>query len=272
MDETQEIEPVGGPEPSAPRRVLGKRTKIAAGVVAAALVATALVGVGMAVGSATSPSDSMAMDRTSAAAHKAGAAKDKAKGKGEAAKQRAAREAWARQYGQNRDTMPNLPDVGSATDAQRTAAMDLLTQTEADTAAYSDLNAAKAAGYDLPAALAKAEAKNPKLKTVLAAIDSGKMPKRMPMLHVANVNARTFAVLDPSHPQTLMYEYEGNGNWKLIGVMYTATKAFPKAPPDPGGPITRWHYHPKNGGAGLMMHIFFVPGNDLAHAYALTMS
>jgi len=41
--------------------------------------------------------------------------------------------------------------------------------------------------------------------------------------------------------------------------------------PAPGGPITRWHYHDKSGGKGLMMHIFFVPGNDLAHAYATEM-
>ncbi len=40
-----------------------------------------------------------------------------------------------------------------------------------------------------------------------------------------------------------------------------------EAPPDPGGPITRWHYHDKSGGQALMMHNFFVPGNDLAHAY-----
>jgi hypothetical protein len=38
-----------------------------------------------------------------------------------------------------------------------------------------------------------------------------------------------------------------------------------------GGPITRWHYHDKSGGQALMMHIFFVPNNDLAHAYAADM-
>jgi hypothetical protein len=68
-----------------------------------------------------------------------------------------------------------------------------------------------------------------------------------------------------------MYEYQGHNAWKLIGVMYTANESYPQAPPDPGGPITRWHYHDNGGGASLMMHIFFVPGNDLAQAYALRM-
>lgn len=68
-----------------------------------------------------------------------------------------------------------------------------------------------------------------------------------------------------------MYGYQGDGNWVLMGVMDTANDAYPAAPPDPGGPITRWHYHDKSGGQALMMHLFFVPGNDLARAYAADM-
>ena len=49
-----------------------------------------------------------------------------------------------------------------------------------------------------------------------------------------------------------------------------ADGAYPGPPPVPGGPITRWHYH-RMGSRHLMMHLFFVPGNDLAHAYAMTM-
>ena len=166
--------------------------------------------------------------------------------------------------------MPNLPDVSAASPEQRQAATDLLTQTEQDTAKYSDVATAKAAGYDLQAALTRAEAKKPKLKDEMASVDAGKMPKAMPMLHVANKAFRKDGkVLDPNAPETLMYEYSGHGAWKLIGVMYTATESYPAAPPDPGGPIVRWHYHEKSGGASLMMHVFFVPGNDLANAYAL---
>lgn len=53
--------------------------------------------------------------------------------------------------------------------------------------------------------------------------------------------------------------------------MYTAGESYPQAPPNPGGPITRWHYHDDGGGDALTMHVFFVPGNDLAHACALKM-
>ena len=90
------------------------------------------------------------------------------------------------------------------------------------------------------------------------------------MLHVANrANFRDGKVLDPAAPEVLTYAYQGHNAWKLVGVMYVANESYPQAPPDPGGPITRWHYHGEHG--GLMMHIFFVAGNDLAHAYALTM-
>jgi hypothetical protein len=68
-----------------------------------------------------------------------------------------------------------------------------------------------------------------------------------------------------------MYEYQGHNTWKVIGVMFTANEIYPQAPPDPGGPIMRWHYHDKLLGQALMMHVFFVRGNDLAHAYALRM-
>jgi hypothetical protein len=181
------------------------------------------------------------------------------------------RQAWAHQFGQDRATMPNLPDIASASPEQQAAAADLLARTESATAAYADASKARAAGFDIQAALARAEQRNPGLARRMQRVDSGQMPARMPMLHVANkANRRDGKVLDPSAPETLMYEYQGHNTWKLVGVMYTANESYPQAPPDLGGPITRWHYHDKHGGATLMMHIFFVPGNDLAHAYALT--
>ena len=57
--------------------------------------------------------------------------------------QAAARQAWAHQYGIDPKTSTDLPDVASATDAQRQAAIDLLSRTEAATAGWSDLDAAK---------------------------------------------------------------------------------------------------------------------------------
>ena len=186
-------------------------------------------------------------------------------------------EDWERQYGQDRSALPNLPDVGSATPQQQAAAADLLARSEADTAGFADIDAARAAGFDVDGSLARTEQIIPRYAQWLHAVDAGQMPKRMPMLHVVNkANSHDGKVLDPTAPEVLMYEYRGHNAWQLVGVMYLANESYPQAPPDPGGPITRWHYHDELGGRlmklGLMMHVFFVPGNDLAHAFALTMN
>lgn len=165
--------------------------------------------------------------------------------------------AWVEKYGQNARVMPDLPDVDAATPEQRAAATDLLTRTEAGTAAYADLAAAEKAGYQENAAIAAA--------TRAVAAAQGKMA----MLHVAKAHP-SGAVLDPGAPDMLMYAYQGDA-WKLVGVAYLADGAYPGPPPVPGGPITRWHYHPRMLMRHLMMHLFFVPGNDLAHAYAINM-
>lgn len=259
------------PQPPGRRRVPPGWAKGIAVTAAALVLVGAGVGVGMAAtGDSTSGMRMSPSPTTTNSAHQPGK-----KGKhGKSATPDPARAAWARKYGVNRDTMPNLAPVASATAQQRAAATALLKATEAATAKYGNLATAKAAGYDLQASLAKREQKTPRLAQAIKQVDAGRMPMngRMPMLHVGNTTgARTDGkVLDPNAPETLMYEYTGHGNWKLIGVMYTANEAYPKAPPDPGGPITRWHYHPKAGGQHLMMHVFFVP--DLAHAYAAEMT
>jgi hypothetical protein len=240
---------------------LGRRGRIVATVTAAVVLASAGVGVGMALGDGDH--DGAMTVSSDAGPHNSGK-----HDRGD----RSAREAWARQYGHDRSAMPNLPDVASASAQQQAAAADLLTRTEAATAPYADPAKAQAAGYDLQASLARAEQRKPALAQLIQQVDAGTTPKRMPMLHVINkANLRDGKVLDPSAPEALMYEYAGHNSWKLVGVMYIANEAFPQAPPDPGGPITRWHYHDKFGGASLMMHVFFVPGNDLVHAYALSM-
>ena len=241
-----------------PRRRLGKRGRIAAITTAAVVLVGAGAGIGMAFG------DSGDHDGMTLSAHETGPIAKRDKGNLQQ------RQAWAHQYGQDRSAMPNLPDVSSASPQQQAAAADLLTRTEAATAQYADPAKAQAAGFDLQASLARAEQKKPKLAQLLQQVDNGATPKKMPMLHVANkANRKDGKVLDPSAPETLMYEYTGHNTWKLVGVMYTANESFPQAPPDPGGPITRWHYHPGAGGQSLMMHVFFVP--DLAHAYAAEM-
>jgi hypothetical protein len=180
------------------------------------------------------------------------------------------RQAWAHQYGQDRAGMPILPDVASASPQQQAAAADLLARTESAAAGFSDPGAALAAGFDIQGALARAEEKNPGLAARLQRIDAGQAPKRMPVLFVTNrADGHAGKVLDPTAPEALIYQYHGHDTWKVAGVVYTAGGSYPQAPPDPGGPITRWSYRDnRNGGAALAIPVFFVPGNDLAHAYA----
>ena len=186
---------------------------------------------------------------------------------------RADRRAWAMRYGQDRATMPVQPDVAAATAAQRAAALDLLRRTESATDRYGDVAKAKAAGFDLEASLARLARTKPAAYRRLMRGRPGP-GGRMPMLHVPNLaNALDSAVLDPTRPESLMYERDGT-RWQLVGVMYSGRAAFPAAPPTPGGPITRWHYHSIGGrpGGGLMMHVFFDPRDDLARAYATEMA
>jgi len=209
-----------------------------------------------------------------AAAEKAGGkpvGKQSGKGKKDTKTADPAKQAWAHKYGLDRSTMPNLAPVATASPHEQAAAKDLLAATKAATAQYADLDKAKAAGYDVQATLKGAQQKKPGLTKAMQHIDAAGAPAMadMPMLHVGNKATRSDGkVLDPSAPETLMYGYEGDGHWMLMGVMYTAAESYPQAPPDPAGPITRWHYHSKAGGQALMMHIFFVPADDLAHAYA----
>lgn len=236
-----------------PARVvmLGRRLRIAAVVIAAAVFAAAGVGAVLEVAAAGDPGVRMMAIQI----------------KQDGGQGAAARQAWARQYGQDVSQMPNLPDVAAAAPEQRAAAADLLTRTEAATAAYVDPAKAEAAGYNIQAALARTEKEQPALASRMRQVDVGAIPVGMVMLHVRNVEHRNNTVLDPNAPQALMYAYQGHNTWKLAGAMYFANGAFPGPPPDPGGPITRWHYHDSAPGS-LMMHVFFVSDGDLAHAYA----
>lgn len=289
---TQPLPPYQEPQPSqrAPqppgKRRLPRWAKAVAVGAAAVVLLGAGAGVGMAATSGNSAGTGMSMSGSNQGQGKHGTKANrtpgmrmgkhgkKGAGSGKAPKVDPAMQAWAHKYGVNRDTMPNLAPVAQASAAQQAAATALLKATETDTAKYRDLAVAKAAGYDLQASLTRAEKRMPGLARKIKMIDAGAMPKAgtMPMLHVADLaGARTDGkVLDPNAPETLMYSYTGHGDWKLIGVMYSAQESYPDAPPDPGGPITRWHYHPKDGGQHLMMHVFFV--SDLAHAYAAEMS
>lgn len=258
-------------QPPASPRKLGAGARIAVTATAVTLLVAAGVGIGMAANQSArdkhGASDDMTQLLSASGHHGAGAVLAGGAGKADPA-----RKAWAQQYGRAFSTMPDLPDVASATADQQGAAADLLARSESATATYSDVAAAEAAGFDLDAGIAHAEQRNPRLAQLIQAVDAGQTPQRMPMVHVANkANLHDGKVLDPSAPEVLMYEYQSHSTWKVVGVMFTANEVYPQAPPDPGGPIMRWHYHDKLLGQALMMHVFFVPDNDLAHAYALHM-
>jgi hypothetical protein len=255
--------------PAPQRRMLSRGGRIAVTATAATLLVAMGVGLGLAVTDSGGDSHDIADDMTAMQPGKHDSGNRLSAG---AAKADPAHKAWAQQYGQAFSSTPDLPDVASATPEQQAAAADLLARSESATAAYSDVASAKAAGFDLDAGIAHAEQRQPRLAKMIAAVDAGQKPARMPMVHVANkANLHDGKVLDPSAPEVLMYEYQGSNMWKVVGVMFTANEIYPQAPPDPGGPIMRWHYHDKLLGQALMMHVFFVPDNDLAHAYALHM-
>ncbi|MDR3662708.1 MAG: hypothetical protein P4L86_20395 [Mycobacterium sp.] len=242
--------------PAAPPPPAGRRGRIA---VTAAVIAAIVAAVAAIVFALTTSGETRPTAATSGAVTPTPKLDKKAEQK--------ARQAWAHQYGQDPATMANLPDVASATPAQRAAATDLLTRTEAATAGLSDVNAAKAAGFDIAAQLGASEQHNDKVAKRIAEIDAqGAAGPELTIAVLNKSNVKNAGVLDPTAPQALLYRYEGKGAWKVIGARFLANKLCPQAPPVPGGPITRWVFDKGN---NLSLRMYFVPGNDLTQAYAL---
>jgi len=165
---------------------------------------------------------------------------------------------------------PNLPEVAAATDDQRAAAEALWKDSMANAERWRDPAAAAVAGFRFRD-------------------DGGAGPgRKVRFLHVPNPAWRADGrVLDPAHPETLVYWNGPGDRLTLVGVMYTAARG--SRGPAPGGPITRWHDHescrdpatgaklgrPVDGAcpegqvyrrSGEMMHVWFT--GDLATAYA----
>jgi hypothetical protein len=165
---------------------------------------------------------------------------------------------------------PNLPEVVAANDEQRAAAEALWKASMANAERWRDPEAAAAAGF--------------RFRNDAGAGPGGKVR----FLHVPNPAWRADGrVLDPAHPETLIYWNGPGDRLTLVGVMYTAAKGSPG--PAVGGPITRWHDHescrdpatraklgrPVDGAcpdgqvyrrSGEMMHVWFT--DDLATAFA----
>jgi len=163
----------------------------------------------------------------------------------------------------------NLPEV-AATDEQRAAAEALWKESMANAERWRDPEAAAAAGF--------------RFKDDGAAGPG----RKVRFLHVPNPAWRADGrVLDPAHPETLVWWNGPGDRLTLVGVMYTAAKG--SHGPTVGGPITRWHDHescrdPGTGAklgrpvdgtcpdgqvyrrSGEMMHVWFT--DDLATAFA----
>lgn len=103
-----------------------------------------------------------------------------------------------------------------ATPAQQDAANRLLADTTAAIQPYRDAGAAWSAGYR-PGPGGGA-------------------------VHWMNQAFAKGPILDPRHPQGLVYVRSRDGAWVLVGAMFQMPKQG-EFGPDPGGPITVWHQH-----------------------------
>jgi hypothetical protein len=112
-------------------------------------------------------------------------------------------------------TLQVVSDVITA--EQRAAAAALLAQVRKGLARYQDPQAAISAGYQ------------PEWSS-----------DPTTLLHWSNP-ANTGAILDPWHPQTLVFVQTHHGP-RLVGAMFQMQK-LDQWGPDPGGSLTEWHQH-----------------------------
>ena len=120
---------------------------------------------------------------------------------------------------------PNLADLAAATDAERAAAEALWKASATNAERWRDPAAAAAAGFQFR-----------------DKADTAAPTRRVRFLHVPNPAWRADGrVLDPAHPETLVYWRGPGDRLVLVGVMYTAARGVPG--PTVAGPIVRWHDH-----------------------------
>ncbi|HXH20533.1 MAG TPA: hypothetical protein VNN10_00785 [Dehalococcoidia bacterium] len=110
-------------------------------------------------------------------------------------------------------------EAAAITAAELEAAARLVADTRAASVRFEDIQAALAEGYYQAA------------------------PPRNGLAHYMNTAYnRDGRILDPEHPESLIYLRLANGSWKLVGVMYRMPS--PDQPgPRVGGPLTAWHAH-----------------------------
>jgi len=103
------------------------------------------------------------------------------------------------------------------TNAQKSSAAQLVEDTRAGIARFSDISVALADGY------------------------RPTTPPKAPTVHYVNPKYAHSGVVDPEHPQALVYANTPGGPL-LLGAMFMTPKAN-QLPPDIGGSITEWHTH-----------------------------
>jgi hypothetical protein len=126
------------------------------------------------------------------------------------------------QDGRHRHQHKALPPYSQRYDAasseQRAVADKLLSDVRATLTAYADVDKAVAAGYRAP------------------------RKPRGPLAHYLNVSyARDGKVLDPQHPEGLVYFTGGKGKPVLLGAFFVAPKGA--AVPSDAGDLVVWHTH-----------------------------
>jgi hypothetical protein len=104
-----------------------------------------------------------------------------------------------------------------ASSSERAAATELIERTRVDAARWDDVDAALADGF-------------------VARRDG------IGAVHYANfANRRDDGVLDPAHPEALVYLQRPNGDPILLGVVYTVNGFQDR--PTPAGELAAWHVH-----------------------------
>jgi hypothetical protein len=116
------------------------------------------------------------------------------------------------------DGMDMSAGAGQPSAAQLQAAATLLAETRKNATRFNDLAAAKADGY------------------------RAVTPPMLPVVHYVNPRYLNDAmVLDPGHPQSLIYVNSSHGP-VLVGAMYLMPRPLMHGP-EIGGPLTHWHSH-----------------------------
>lgn len=119
-----------------------------------------------------------------------------------------------------------FPLDATPTAAHLEAANDLVHRTRAAAVRFADFDRAR---QELGFTIAAAELEGDDSPTVEHLVN----PEYM----------RDDRLLDPDHPESLVFQFLANGEKRLVAVMFMTRPG--EHGPQVGGPLTRWHWHPQ---------------------------